>query len=77
MRYEGRGRDPKAPASIHRTRAALDQDGAVMGFAFERKSFSRVDIDTNESAPPTASPALPELPLKSLQGFGAPADSHS
>jgi hypothetical protein len=49
MRYEGHGWDPKGPASIHRARAALDKDGAVIGYAFESKGFSRIDIDTNES----------------------------
>jgi nicotinate dehydrogenase subunit B len=43
--------DPKGPASIHRARAALDEDGAVLGYAFENKGFSRIDIDTNESDP--------------------------
>jgi nicotinate dehydrogenase subunit B len=57
MRFEGHGWDPKGPASIHHARAALDADGAVIGYAFESKGFSRVDIDTNESDPPTASPA--------------------
>ena len=51
MRYEGHGWDPKGPASIHRARAALDQDGAVIGYVFESKGFSRIDIDTNESDP--------------------------
>ena len=57
MRYEGHGWDPKGPASIHRARAALDKDGAVIGYVFESKGFSRIDIDTNESDPSTASPA--------------------
>ena len=51
MRYEGHGWDPKGPASIHRARAALDKDGAVIGYVFESKGFSRIDIDTNESDP--------------------------
>jgi nicotinate dehydrogenase subunit B len=46
MRYEGQGWDPKGPASIHRARAALDKDGAVIGYVLESKGFSRVDIDT-------------------------------
>ena len=33
MRYEGHGWDPKGPASIHRARAAVDKDGAVVGYA--------------------------------------------
>jgi nicotinate dehydrogenase subunit B len=51
MRYEGCGWDPKGPASIHRARAALDKDGAVVGCVFESKGFSRIDIDTNETQP--------------------------
>src|SRR5262249_27796591 len=31
MRYEGTGWDPKAPASVHVARAALDKDGKVVG----------------------------------------------
>ena len=33
------------------TRTALDKDGAVVGYVFESKGFSRIDIDTNESQP--------------------------
>jgi hypothetical protein len=45
------GRMIRPPASIHHARAALDQDAAVIGYAFESKGFSRIDIDTNESDP--------------------------
>src|ERR1700757_478174 len=77
MRYEGHGWDPKDPASIHRARAALDQDGEVIGYAFESKGFSRIDIDTNESDPAySLAGQLMGLPLKSLQGFGVPAESY-
>ncbi|HEY1430461.1 MAG TPA: molybdopterin cofactor-binding domain-containing protein [Stellaceae bacterium] len=77
MRYEGHGWDPKGPASIHRARAALDQDGAVIGYVFESKGFSRVDIDTNESDPSySLAGQLMGLPLKSLQGFGVPSESY-
>jgi CO/xanthine dehydrogenase Mo-binding subunit len=77
MRYEGHGWDPKGPASVHRARAALDQDGAVIGYVFESKGFSRVDIDTNESNPIySLAGQLLGMPLKSLQGFGVPAESY-
>jgi len=77
MRYEGHGWDPKGPASVHRTRAALDKDGAVIGYVFESKGFSRVDIDTNESDPVySLAGQLIGMPLKSLQGFGVPAESY-
>jgi len=45
------GWDPKGPASTHPARAALDKDGAVIGYVFESKGLSRIDIDTNESDP--------------------------
>jgi hypothetical protein len=77
MRWEGHGWDPKGPASIHRARAALDKDGAVIGDAFESKGFSRIDIDTNESDPAySLAGQLMGLPLKPLQGFGVPAESY-
>jgi nicotinate dehydrogenase subunit B len=76
MGYEGHGWDPKGPASIHRARAALDQDGAVIGYVFESKGFSRIDIDTNESDPSySLAGQLTGFPLKSLHGFGVPAES--
>src|SRR6202008_4913473 len=56
---------------------ALDKDGAVIGYAFESKGFSRVDIDTNESDPAySLADQLMGLPLKSLQGFGVPSESY-
>jgi nicotinate dehydrogenase subunit B len=77
MRWEGHGWDPKGPASIHRARAALDKDGAVIGYVFESKGFSRVDIDTNESDPAySLAGQLTGLSLKSLQGFGVPTESY-
>jgi nicotinate dehydrogenase subunit B len=69
MRYEGHGWDPKGPASIHHARAALDPDGAVIGYAFESKGFARIDIDTNESNPAySLAGQLMGMLLKSLQG---------
>jgi CO/xanthine dehydrogenase Mo-binding subunit len=77
MRSEGHGWDPKGPASIHHARAALDKDGAVIGYVFESKGFSRIDIDTNESDPSySLAGQLMGLPLKSLQGFGVPAETY-
>ncbi len=64
-------------ASIHHARAALDKDAAVIGYFFESKAFSRIDIDTNESDPAySLAGQLMGLPLKSLQGFGVPAESY-
>jgi hypothetical protein len=77
LRYEGHGWDPKGPASIHRARAALDKDSEVIGYVFESKGFSRVDIDTNESDPGySLAGQLMGLPLKPLQSFGVPAESY-
>ena len=62
--------------SIHRARAALDGGGAVLGYFFESEGLSRIDIDTNESDPSSSlAGELMGLPLKSLQGFGTPAES--
>jgi hypothetical protein len=77
MRHEGHGWDPKGPASIHRARAALDKNGAVVGYVFESKGFSRVDIDTDESDPVySLAGQLMGMPLKPLQRFGVPAESY-
>jgi len=38
---------------------ALDGDGAMIGYAFESKGFSRIDIDTNESDPASQVMGLP------------------
>jgi len=49
----------------------------VIGYVFESKGFSRIDIDTNESDPSySLAGQLMGLPLKSLQGFGVPAESY-
>jgi nicotinate dehydrogenase subunit B len=77
MRWEGHGWAPRGPASIHRARAALDKDGAVIGYVFESKGFSCVDIDTNESDPAySLAGQLTGLPLNSLQGFRVLAESY-
>jgi hypothetical protein len=48
----------------------LDKDGAVIGYVFESKGFSCVDIDTNESDPAySLAGQLTGLPLNSLQGL--------
>jgi CO/xanthine dehydrogenase Mo-binding subunit len=50
-RAEGHAWNAKSPASVHRVHAGLDQDGKVVAFHFETKSFSRLDIASNESDP--------------------------
>jgi CO/xanthine dehydrogenase Mo-binding subunit len=50
-REEGHAWNAKSPASVHRVRAGIDQDGKVVAFHFEAKSFSRLDVASNESEP--------------------------
>ncbi|MDB5594051.1 MAG: molybdopterin binding aldehyde oxidase and xanthine dehydrogenase [Hyphomicrobiales bacterium] len=51
MRAEGTAWDPKGPASIHTAKAAIDKDGNVVGWQFVSKGLSRLDVESNESAP--------------------------
>jgi nicotinate dehydrogenase subunit B len=78
MRDQATGWDPKAPASIHRARAAIDSSGKVIGYEFVSKAFPRVDVNSNESAPhDTLAGQLTGVPLKSGDGFGVPEESYS
>ncbi len=77
MRDQATGWDPKAPASIHRARAAIDSSGKVIGYEFTSKAFPRVDVNSNESAPhDTLAGQLTGVPLKSGDGFGVPEESY-
>jgi nicotinate dehydrogenase subunit B len=77
MRDQATGWDPKAPASIHRARAAIDASGKVIGYEFTSKAFPRVDVNSNESAPhDTLAGQLTGVPLKSGDGFGVPEESY-
>jgi nicotinate dehydrogenase subunit B len=51
MRADGIAWDPKAPATVHHAKAGLDASGKIVGYRFESKGFSRVNIDSNESNP--------------------------
>jgi CO/xanthine dehydrogenase Mo-binding subunit len=51
MRYEGHCWDPKAPASIHRARAALDAQNNVLAYEFVSRGFSRIDANSTEAEP--------------------------
>jgi CO/xanthine dehydrogenase Mo-binding subunit len=51
MRYEGHGWDPKAPASVHKGRAALDAQGNVLAIDFSSKGFSRIETNSTEANP--------------------------
>ena len=50
MRSDATGWTPKGPASVHKVRAAVDKDGKVIGWDFSSKGFSRLDVNSNESA---------------------------
>jgi nicotinate dehydrogenase subunit B len=78
MRYEGIRWDPKAPASIHKSRAALDKDGKVIAWHFESKAFSRQEFFRDEGAPErTLAGQLLDYPLKPVWLFGPPTESYS
>ena len=75
MRDQGTGWDPKAPASIHTARAALDAAGNVIAYDYLSKGFSRVDVDTNGGQPrDTLAGQDMGVALKSGDGFGFPGD---
>jgi nicotinate dehydrogenase subunit B len=78
MRHEGTGWDPKAPASIHISRAALDQDGKVTAWYFETKAFSRREFFRDEGSPErTLAGQLLDWPLKPVWLFGLPGESYT
>ena len=77
MRHEGHGWDPKAPASIHISRAALDKDGQVTGWYFETKAFSRREFFRDEGSPErTLAGQLLDWPLKPVWLFGLPGETY-
>ena len=78
MRHDATAWDPKAPASVHRARAALDASGQVVGFEFVSRGFSRADIESNESDPSHSLAGMEMgLPLKYESNFGSPAESYA
>jgi nicotinate dehydrogenase subunit B len=78
MRDQGTGWDPKAPASIHQVRAAIDASGKVIAYDYLSKGFSRVDVDTNGSKPQdTLAGQTLGVDIKSGDGFGIPGDSYA
>jgi CO/xanthine dehydrogenase Mo-binding subunit len=77
MRDQGTGWDPKAPASIHRARAAIDASGTVTAYDFLSKGFSRIDVNTNGGHPrDTLAGQTMGVALQSGDGFGVPAESY-
>jgi nicotinate dehydrogenase subunit B len=77
MRADGTAWDPKAPASVHRGRAALDASGKVIAYDFMSKGFSRQHIATNEADPADSllGQALGMTP-KGNQIYGSPEESY-
>jgi nicotinate dehydrogenase subunit B len=77
MRHDGTAWDPKAPASVHRARAALDASGKVVGYEFISRGFSRATIESNESDPRDSLVGMEMgLPPKAGVGFGTPSESY-
>ncbi len=78
MRHDGTQWDPKAPASVHVSRAAIDKDGKVIGWQFESKGFSRREFHRDEGSPErTLAGQLMGWPLKPIWILGVPAESYS
>jgi CO/xanthine dehydrogenase Mo-binding subunit len=78
MRYEGHGWDPKAPASVHVSRAAVDKDGKVIAWHFDTKAFSKRDFLNNAGVPEhTLAGQLMDLPLKPVFLFGHSEESYN
>ena len=76
-RDQGHGWDPKNPASVHVSRAAIDKDGKVIAWHFESKGFSRLDVESNESQPAHTLPGqLTGAALKYTAAFGVPEESY-
>jgi nicotinate dehydrogenase subunit B len=77
MRHDGTAWDPKAPASVHRARAALDASGNVIGYEFISRGFSRAMIESNESDPRDSLAGMElGMPPKIGVGFGTPLESY-
>jgi CO/xanthine dehydrogenase Mo-binding subunit len=78
MRNEGTGWDPKAPASVHKARAAIDAAGNVVAYEFMSKAFSRTDMNSNESNPvDNVAGHLLGFGAKPVAAFGTPGESYS
>ena len=78
MRHDGTAWDPKSPASVHNSRAAIDKDGNVIGWHFESKAFSRREFFRDEGSPErTLAGQLLGWPLKPVWLLGVPSESYS
>jgi nicotinate dehydrogenase subunit B len=77
-RQQGTGWDPKAPASIHKGRVALNANGNVVAYDFLSRGFSRLDVDSGESnAKDTLTGQLLGVELKPTPAFNFPEESYS
>ena len=78
MRHDGTQWDPKSPASVHVSRAAIDKNGTVTAWNFESKAFSRREFSRDEGAPErTLAGQLTGWPLKPAWILGLPSESYS
>ncbi len=78
MRNDGTGWDPKSPASVHTSRAALDKDGKVIAWDYATKGFSRREFFRDEGSPErTLAGQLMGWPLKPVWLLGVPGESYS
>ncbi len=77
MRADATGWDAKGPASVHRARAAIDKDGAIIGFEFHSRGFSRLDVNSNESQKhDNLAGQMTGVPLKPQHVFNTPEESY-
>jgi nicotinate dehydrogenase subunit B len=78
MRDQATGWDPKAPASIHRARAAFDAAGNVIAYDFVSRGFSALEVSSNGSKPfdTLAGQAL-GVSLSPGDQFEVPAESYN
>ena len=51
MRPDGLGWDPKAPASIHKVKAAIGPDGKMVAYDYLSRGFNRQDVSAFENDP--------------------------
>ncbi len=76
-RADATGWDPKGPASVHKARAAIDKDGNVTAWDFGSKGFSRLDVNSNESAPhDNLAGQMTGVALKPTHIFNTPEESY-
>ena len=76
-RSDGTGWDPKGPASVHKTRAAIDKDGNIIAWDFNSKGFSRLDVNSNESQNhDNLAGQMTGVALKPTHVFNTPEESY-